>query len=284
MGTSLQIKVFDNVSPILQEKIKLEILNFTTYFDDTFSRFKTDNIISKISEKAGRHTVPKELTELLAIYKEFNTVTNGSMNPLIGNTLSDLGYDANYSLRPKEVIRKTPVFSETLHILSETEIEVREEVLIDVGAIGKGYWVDRVCEILEQNKVSRYMVNGSGDIFYKSPIPKPLMVTLESINQYTDIQNEAICGSGTDKRNWSVNPGENLHHVVNANTGLPTENILSVWVKVKNAKLPTTIADGLATAIFFTDPKVLKEKYDFEYLILDSNKKTLFSENFNAHL
>lgn len=40
MGTELEIKVFNSVSGILQEKIKSEIFNFTIYYDETFSRFK----------------------------------------------------------------------------------------------------------------------------------------------------------------------------------------------------------------------------------------------------
>jgi thiamine biosynthesis lipoprotein len=107
------------------------------------------------------------------------------------------------------------------------------------------------------------------------------LITSGKIIGTTTIFNEAICGSGTGRRNWSTSEKENLHHIVNANTGKPTEEISAVWIKAKT----TTIADGLATAIFFVEPDTLKsffeKQFDFEYLIIYKNKKILFSKNFD---
>jgi len=282
MGTVLSVRVLNQVSPILQEKIRQEILDFTVFYDESFSRFKKESLVTKISEKEGKHIVPKILVEMLRMYEDFNLVTEGAMNPLIGNTISDLGYDSDYTLRKKESVRSTPKLFETLQILSDTEIQTKEPVLIDIGALGKGFWVDQVGNILEKNKISHYIVNGSGDILYKTDQTESLSVALEDpVNgrDYignTKILNEALCGSGVNKRNWSVKDTDNLHHVIDANINLPTENVLAVWVKAKTC----TLADGLATALFFTSPDKLLEKYSFEYYIIYSDKEVLASKNF----
>jgi thiamine biosynthesis lipoprotein len=286
MGTTLQIKIWDELPRIIQEKIKLEILDYTYNFDNTYSRFKDNNLIVRIAEKSGKFTVPKEFTELLEIYKTFFQITNGIVNPLIGNTISDLGYDAKYSLKKKNQIRETPNFLTTLKIVNETEIETTKPVLIDFGAIGKGFWVEKIKKILDKNNLKHYMINGSGDIYFKNARDdnsnsENLKVGLEGLNSYVELENgESICGSGTDKRNWSIKEKDNLHHIINANTGIPSSGILSVWVKCKN----TAIADGLTTCLFFMDPKLLQNKFKFEYLIIFDNKKITQSENFNSKL
>ena len=118
MGTTLSIKIWDELPRLIQEKIKLEVLDFTFWFDENFSRFKENNLISEIAKKSGRFSVPKEFTELLETYKTFFELTNGIVNPLIGNTISDLGYDAKYSLKKKDAIRETPNFLKVFKILS----------------------------------------------------------------------------------------------------------------------------------------------------------------------
>lgn len=288
-GTVLEIRVLDNVSPIMRKKLKTEIFDYTVYFDESLSRFKKDSIVSKISQKAGRYKVSTELVELLRIYEIFFELTDGSMNPLIGNTISDLGYDAIYTLKRKDTVQPTPSLKEILKILNDTEIEVTEKVVIDIGAIGKGYWVDKVSEILERHNIKNYIINGSGDIYYKTNQEGPesyLQVELENTGKVS-IKNEAICGSGIDKRNWTVDQNDILHHVIDAKTSLPTSKIASTWVKVRSTNLPTTYADALATALFFVPPKILESKFEFEFLIIDSkieNKKILFSKNFNANI
>ena len=283
MGTTLQIKIWDVLPRIMQEKIKTQILDFTFWYDDNFSRFKENNLIAKIAENSGKFIVPKEFVELLEIYKTFFELSGGIVNPLIGNAISDLGYDANYSLKKKENIRETPNFLETLKIINQTIIETNEMVLIDFGAIGKGFWVEKIKNILDKNNLKQYLINGSGDIYFSNKINSDkLKVGLEVKNNligFVELKNnQSICGSGTDKRNWSLTEKDNLHHIINANTGTPSIGILSVWVKTEN----TAIADGLTTCLFFMDPTELQNRFDFEYLIIYENKKILFSENFNV--
>lgn len=283
-GTSLSISVLDTLAPIMQEKIKTEILDFTYWFDETFSRFKQDSLITNMSRIEGIYEVPRMLVEMLKIYKQFEHITHGAMNPLIGNAISDLGYDANYTLRRKPFIRPTPKFNDALKIISESKIELKEKVLIDIGALGKGFWVDEIGKILDKNKITNFIVNGSGDILYRATTKNPLTISLEDPDNsgkflgQTKIINGAICGSGIGKRNWTMQDNENLHHVINANNGTPTEGIASVWIIAKTA----TIADALATAAFFVDPEILLENFEFEYYIYYTNKKALYSRDFFA--
>lgn len=163
--------------------------------------------------------------------------------------------------------------------------------MIDIGAIGKGYWVDKVREILERNSISNFIINGSGDIYVHTPtLPEPSKVGLEEgtgkIFQTLEMRIGSLCGSGTNKRNWSAGGYDNLHHIIDANTSKPTENIESVWVKSRSLSRSTTLCDGLAKAVFFVGAddlrKLAKEQLgiEFEYYVIFTNKKTLVSKNF----
>jgi thiamine biosynthesis lipoprotein len=244
-----------------------------------------------MSHAPGVYSVPKELVEILSIYQKFFILTNGSLNPLVGNTLSDLGYDKDYSLSKKDEVRITSNFLDTVTILDVNKIEIKEKVLIDIGAIGKGYWVDKVREILVRNNITNYIVNGSGDIYVHTPgLAETSKVGLENssgeIFQTLEMKIGSLCGSGTNKRNWSTNASENLHHIIDANTSKPTENIESAWVKSVSLSRSTTLCDGLAKAVFFVDVDVLRKLakeqlgIEFEYYIIFTNKKTLVSKNF----
>ena len=272
MGTNLEIDIWDNVNEILKNKIKLEILDFTEKYDKYFSRFRDDSYINEIKNKIGIFKISEDFVEIFNIYKILNEVTNGAINPFMGNTISDLGYDEKYTLRPKSEVRGTPAW-ETLinseNLLANTGVlEIRKVCLIDIGAIGKGFWVDKVCVILRENNLKKFLVNGSGDMYYSNTLDnEKLKVKLEGTNIVWELFNEAMCGSGTQIRNWSINEVENLHHVINANTNLPTLSVKNTWIKVLATihKYPTAFCDGLATALFFEDESSLKQKLSVEF-------------------
>lgn len=265
MGTVLEIMIWDKVNEIIQEKIKSEIFNFTEEFDKYFSRFRKDSYISQIENKIGSVKISEDFFEILKIYKILNVVTNGSVSPFVGHTISDLGYDAAYTLRPKENIRKVKKFEEVVDwektLENKNYLEIKEKVLIDIGAVGKGYWCDKVKDILVKNNLKKFLVNGSGDMYFYNQLDgEKLKVKLEAPNmlneEYVEIFNEALCGSGVNIRNWSLSAQENLHHIIDANLNKSTsiKKVTNTWVKTTS----TAWADGLATALFFINKKTLK--------------------------
>jgi len=286
MGTSLSIKVWGKLDDGEKENIKEKIESYTTWFDNTFSRFKEESLMSEISKGAGTYKVPRELVEMLEIYKTFEKTTSGAMNPFMGNTFEDLGYDKNYTLKKKEKINLPKKIDEVLEIIDNENIKLNEEVLIDIGALGKGFWVDKIKEMLEEKNIEKFLVNGSGDIYYKSS-DESIVVGLENPFDVTqaigkiNIKNQSICGSGINKRKWGTDL-EEINHVVNARTGEIAKNIVSTWVIADTA----TIADAICTALFFVKPDELKKGLasPFEYLVVFADSTFAKSDGFNAEL
>lgn len=278
MGTKWEITVWDPVEDAVLEEIRKEVVSLSDDFDRTYSRFIKTSLVWKIAEKAGVYEVPSDFIKMLKWYIDFYELSGKKLNPLIGFTISDLGYDAEYSLIPKENIRPTPDLLETVSIVDESHIKTAESVLFDFGALGKGYFVDKITDLLKKKGFGYFMVNGSGDIHYVGPAP--LRVGLEHPDDKSkvigaiDMAEGAMCASGTNRRTWDKH-----HHVIDPATSSSVEGMTASWVIAENAVL----ADALASCLFFAPPENFKD-YKFEYCLMNAEQKVKRSEGFNAEL
>ena len=136
-------------------------------------------------------------------------------------------------------------------------IETSGPVLIDVGAVGKGYLVDLVSDLLNDAGVSEHVVDASGDLRHRGTRSTRVGLqhpTLDGrVIGNVAVQDQALCASGVTRRAW-----RGLHHVLDPRTGRPTDDVIATWALAPTAAL----ADGLATALFFTTPARLAETFD----------------------
>ncbi|MGB2791594.1 MAG: FAD:protein FMN transferase [Candidatus Moraniibacteriota bacterium] len=279
-GSHWEITVWDAISEQDFRTMTQEILRRSDQFEQYFSRFIPTSLVSRISteKQTGALEVPADFTAMLRPYIHLYEATAGKITPLVGHTLSDLGYDADYSLTPREIIRLSPDLLETVAILDDTHISLKYPVLFDFGAIGKGYFCDRIANFLRGEHIERFLVNGSGDIVYESA-GTPIQVGLEHPNDATKVVGSvemtrgALCASGTNRRRW-----RNHHHIIDPDTTESPEQLLATWVIAENAAL----ADILATALFLAKPDALRKVYPFEYASLDTDLTLCQSPGFQA--
>jgi FAD:protein FMN transferase len=302
MGTSWEISIWDEVSDEEMDIFKKEIFDMSDNFDKTYSRFIRSSLVWKIAESAGVYEVPKDFVNMLKMYMDLYELSEKKLNPLIGFTISDLGYDDVYSLKEKADIRPTPDLFETVEILegleghlssSSFKIKTTQPVLFDFGALGKGYFVDKISEYLKNKSLKRFLVNGSGDIYYSGGTGAgvgakekiPITVGLEHPSDQTkvigttEIKEGSMCASGINRRKW----GE-YHHVIDPLTSRSTptkRGIVAVWVIAHSA----TLADALASCLFFVQPERLLEKgIVFDYVIMNADNLIKKSEGWKGEL
>ena len=282
MGTGWEITLWDEISDVTLENLKQEIFKMSDAFDKTYSRFIKTSLVWKIAESAGVYNVPPDFLNMLRMYLDFYEPSEKKLNPLIGFTISDLGYDDQYSLVPKETVRKTPDLLETVEIVDETHIKTKEPALFDFGALGKGYFVDKIAAYLKQKNLTRFLVNGSGDIYYSGGRDmEPIKVGLEHPGDPTraigaiEMKEGSMCASGINRRKW-----DKYHHVIDPSTNSSSgEDIIATWVIAENAAL----ADALASCLFFVAPSALT-KWQFEYVIMNSEKKVKTSAGWRGEI
>ncbi|MEU5951214.1 FAD:protein FMN transferase [Streptomyces sp. NPDC047525] len=284
IGTRWQI---ETDAPLSQD-LRDHILDRTERFDVTYSRFRPDSLVSRIASapSGGQFDFPGDALALFGLYDRLHAATSGAVDPLVGRELELLGYDATYSLRPApgavraaEHARGRPAWAADVD-RDGTRVITRRPLVIDVGAAGKGYLVDLLSAVLREAGHHRFVVDGSGDLRHSGP--RATRVGLEHpfdprrVIGVAELRGRALCASGVNLRAW----GDGLHHVLDARTGVPVSEVVATWVMAEEAVL----ADGLATALFFTEARRLAESFDFAYVRMRSDGRAEISPDFAGEL
>lgn len=263
----------------LSNQVKEAVVVRCDEFDRTYSRFRPDSLVRRVASEAGSVEFPADAGPLFEFYRRLYVVTDGAVNLLVGHILEHLGYDANYSLRRRPGQAIVPAWDGVLHIAGTT-VTARHPVVIDVGAAGKGYLVDLLDGLLRRARMADYVIDGGGDLIHRGE-----QISRVALEDPTDPQNAvgvanvrdmALCGSATNRRRW----GENLHHVIDTASGEPTTAIAATWATADTAM----VADGLATALFFTDPALLARDFQFTYVRLPVTGGVEYSSNFDGKI
>jgi len=272
IGTHWEI---DTADP-LDAEVKTAISNRIEEFDRVYSRFRDDSVVTSLSREAQTIVLPDDATALFAMYRALYEATGGALSPLVGDTLNHLGYDASYRLislpGPASPV---PAFDDVIS-LEGTTLTTYRPVTIDIGALGKGYLVDIVAELLDQEGVNQYTIDASGDLRHRGPTPDRIGLenprNVGHVLGVADVSNRALAASATNRRTW----GEGLHHIVDALTGLPTTSIEATFVIADTA----AIADGIATALFMASPEQLEPVGEFDWMIMSSDGSLRASPRF----
>src|SRR3989338_7283209 len=103
---------------------------------------------------------------------------------------------------------------------------------IDLGAIGKGYAVDKALEIIKNFGIDNACVNLGGNIYvlgasagkntWKIGVQHPR--NKDEILGYLELKNEATATSGDYERFFEIK-GKRYSHIINPKTGMPVNGI-----------------------------------------------------------
>jgi thiamine biosynthesis lipoprotein len=245
-------------------------------FDADYSRFRNDSLVAEIARAAGTYRMPEDAAPMLDLYADLYRLTGGAFTPLIGSTLVEAGYDAEYSLLPKTL--HAPVALDDAYSFSAPYLTAYAPILLDFGAAGKGYLIDIVGRLLEDSGVGAYVIEAGGDILVRSQ--DPVEIGLEDPDDFAQaigialLTRGSICGSSGKRRAWN-----GYHHIIDPRTLASPEEIRAAWVVADTAML----ADALVTSLFLVPPAQLSV-YSFEYLIMREDGAIEASPAFPAKL
>lgn len=279
IGTSWKIDIEDPLSAEDSLTLKKTIQDRIEVFDKDYSRFRADSLVTQMSHKAGEYILPNDAKPMMDIYKKMYDLTAGMLTPLIGSLMVEAGYDAQYSLKPKELHH--PVKWEDTLEYNFPKLTLKHPAVLDFGAVGKGYAIDIVADILRAKNIESFCVDAGQDIFYQNSKQDILRVGLENPNDFTqaiavaEISNQSICGSSGSRRKWST-----FHHIMHPFALESVKNILATWAIASSA----LEADALATALFFVPGAFLQAEYHFEYLVLYSDFSIEKSPSFRGEI
>lgn len=299
LGTWWQI---DSSSP-LGPQLQTTITRLCDDYDRLWSRFRADSLVATIAaaEHGGSFTFPERDIRLFEIYDQLSAATHGGINPLVGRSLEQLGYDAQYSLTPHgsgdddhaegnadDTAHGTPA-ANTERLAPESwkqavhrdgnQITTDHPVLIDIGAAGKGHLVDLVSHELADAGIDEFLVDGSGDLRHHGTGPVTAALEHPTLDGralgVVPLVEGALCASATTRHAW----GKGLHHMLDGRTGQPVTRVLASWVLAPDA----ATADGLATALFVADPADLSG-FDASWVRMLTDATMQWSHDFHGEL
>jgi FAD:protein FMN transferase len=278
IGTHWQIDIPYDTSSQKREFLLEKIIALIEDFDRTYSRFRTDSLITQMAHKSGRYVLPENAERLIGVYRELYELTDHSFTPFIGQVLVDAGYDAIYSFKPGRLYH--PPLWEEIIAYNPPHVLMKKPALLDFGAAGKGYLIDLVSDLLRREKVPYFCVDAGGDMLFYNNGKEKIRVGLEHPDNpsrvigVAKIRNQAICASAGNRRRW----GE-FHHIMDPHTLSSTHKVKATWVVAKTALL----ADAIATCLFFVPAKKL-QKYQFSYALVDEENRLEATKDFPAEL
>lgn len=277
IGTRWDIQILQPIRQAQWTELRSQIMRRIESFDKTYSRFRQDSLVTAASKRAGRYELPPDGYSLLRFYEQLHKATKGKVTPLIGQTMADAGYDAQYSFKQK-TLHPAPSWESVLSY-DKQSFSVARPALLDFGAAGKGYLVDIIGSMMEAAGVLSYAINAGGDIRHRSTGNEALEIGLENPADTSEaigvasLHNASLCASAGAKRQWGK-----FHHIIDPQQLQSPREVMACWVAAKD----TMAADGLATALFFAPPSDLRKHFSFSYAILHNDMSLRSSRDFPA--
>lgn len=199
--------------------------------DRACSRFRPDSeLLTLVPDAEGWSTLSPTLADLLRIALDAALQSDGALDPTIGATLVDLGYDRDIRLLTDEgtsvvtVVRR-PTGWRSLR-LEHMRLWMPPGTQLDLGATAKAAAADRCARAVAQRLDTGVLVSLGGDIATAGRGPEGgWQVTVQDLptdvpQQVSLFDGAAIATSSTGRRTWRRD-GELVHHLIDPATARP---------------------------------------------------------------
>ncbi len=221
------------------------------------SRFRADSELARIGAARGDWVaVSPLLAEAVAVALRAATLTDGAVDPTVGEALVLAGYDRDFAAGLRAADRRVPLVRAVpgwriIGTDATGRVRVPRGVRLDLGATAKALASDRAARAAARDADGAgVLVNLGGDIAVAgAPPPGGWAVRItddhraapDAPGQSVTIAAGGLATSSTTVRRW----GEDAHHLIDPATGRPA---LSPWRTVSVAAATCVDANIASTA------------------------------------
>ena len=260
---------------------------FNTQISQSFATIKTiEDALSSYDKNATlyrlnqTHSVSIDpfLKEALEQSIGYYDDTQGYFDITIGSISKGLYHfgETNQTLPSQEALQNAVVNIDAIEI-TEQNITTMPHIIIDLGGMGKGYAVDKVSTLLQEQNITQGIIALSGDIQcldlcefeLQSPYSEQTFARLNTLTS-----NLSISTSGTYRRYIQ---NQTHHHLINPKTASQGKAFVSVslFTHANNTKI-----DAYATAISVMPKEeafaFLKKHEEIGFVLVESNGQILY--------
>ena len=225
------------------------------------SRFRPDSEVMRLAasvhgnDRVGPVAISPMLADLLGEALDAAEWTGGAVDPTVGSTLSDLGYDRDITRldlsgdRPVVRVRRTPGWRTVR--LTGTTLALPAGLILDLGATAKAVAADRCAARVATQLGCGVLVSLGGDIATAGRGPAGgSAITVQDTPEDPAAQivlpdGAAVATSSTVRRTWRRGT-DTTHHIVDPRTSRPAA---SPWRSVTVVADTCAVANAAATAV-----------------------------------
>jgi FAD:protein FMN transferase len=264
MGTTFTVVAYGRDSAYLQE-VASQVFQEIDDLDSQMSNYKPNSELSSINREAAQHAVIVEpkLFRLIQDSLEYSRASGGDFDITVGPLMKSWGFFRGQGLLPSKselamVLKRIGYQHIKLDAAARTIRFDMAGVEIDLGAIAKGYAVDRAVEVLRDNGIRQALISSGTSSLYALGSPPGEHGWEISVRDPLDttraacvlrLQDLSLSVSGDYERFFKLG-GKVYAHIMDPHTGLPVENMLSTVVVSPSA----TDSDALSTSFFVEGP------------------------------
>ena len=265
MGTVFEIVAYD-VSPARASAAIEDAFQEIVRLDGIMSNYKSGSDLSRLNRTAHFHaeTVPTDLYNVIEESLRYSRLSEGKFDITVGLLVNFwkaiMRGDRAPSSAEEERLRRC-VGYEKIVLVPPDGVELRSPCLqIDLGAIGKGYAVDRAVQVLRLRGISSALVNAGGSTIYGMGSPPGQSAWRVRLRDPSDrIHPEVMMlensVSTSEQTAPSVLEKDSAGHIIDPESGLPVKTAAAVSAVAKTA----TASDALSTTLLLLGPKKGRE-------------------------
>ncbi len=236
---------------------------------DIYNNYDGIANLKTVNDQAGVAPVAVDarLIDMVAFARDMDAKTNGRMNVAMGAVLSiwhayrTAGLDdpANAALPTMAELEAANAHTDVNNLVIDKAagtLYLRDPLMrLDVGAVAKGYAVERVAQAMIARGVTSAILNIGGNVraigargdgtAWRVNVQNPDLTAENQALTTLNLSGLSLVTSGSYERYYTVD-GKQYHHIIDPDTLMPANYLWAVSVVTEDSGL----ADALSTALF----------------------------------
>ncbi len=312
------LRLFDTVTRIVgydkdqesfREKVQIIHDDLEEYHKlyDIYNDYEGINNIKTINDNAGIKPVEvdKRIIDLLVLSKKMYEETDGYVNIAFGSVLNiwhdyrekSIDDPENAQIPPMDILIEASEHTDISKLIIDEENKTvylaDKKMRLDVGAIAKGYAVQRAADNAIERGFKSILLNVGGNVCAIGAKPNDEKWNVGLQNPKLDeknpyvykllLENESLVSSGNYQRYFMVD-GVRYHHIINKDTLMPSNYFDAVSIICEDSGL----ADALTTALYnmsYEDGLELISKFENVEAVWNFEDESIkYTENFKKYI